>query len=364
VSLVRRYSFTVRGTMCSMIFLLLWMTEFLAISVAVNSSIVTSGAQLTTSPQTVTSGLTDTLTVNCSFATHGDTDFRQLVSLILSKADYSSQTYTEIATITATSSDTPHLHNSSLGAKVTGQLSLTKGNGFLCLEIANPGPQTTGEYHCEAFGFEYNGHPRVSTASNQVFDQELTTNSCLSQLRNLSVTHDRHVQELSEARSQLVSVSAQFSQCSEHLSQLQTQNDVMKTLLDIQELKNATYNNHTYVLTGPIRKNITRSDMLCGLLGGYVVEINDKAEFDFVYDFVVTKNKVYRAVLGVTDEKQEGVWEFLRSGGPAYVYSKTDGDGGDKSNCLEIWNVYHGMVDEPCFGIGYSARSVVCECPS
>ena len=122
---------------------------------------------------------------------------------------------------------------------------------------------------------------------------------------------------------------------------------------------------HSYLLTDPVERNITRSDLLCASLGGYIVEINDKQEFDFVKDFVYFKNGVIYLVLGATDEQQEGTWTFVRSKQPAFIYSKNDGAGGSGNNCLEMWS--GTMVDEPCYGRSTNGRSianVLCEVPN
>ena len=62
---------------------------------------------------------------------------------------------------------------------------------------------------------------------------------------------------------------------------------------------------HSYLLTDPVERNITRSDLLCASLGGYIVEVNDKQEYDFVKDFVYFKNGVIYLVIGATDEQQD-----------------------------------------------------------
>lgn len=76
-------------------------------------------------------------------------------------------------------------------------------------------------------------------------------------------------------------------------------------------------NNHKYLLSTVAEDHVSLCQFMCSVHGGYLAEINDAAELDFVRSFVrpVLKGKPnYPDVfLGATDEGNKGTWKFLHN---------------------------------------------------
>ena len=119
----------------------------------------------------------------------------------------------------------------------------------------------------------------------------------------------------------------------------------------------SSFGGHKYLLSKPTLRDITKSESLCQLFGGYLVEIDNQAEYDFVWNFAVVNNSVIYLTLGATDLDTEGDWRFIHSKRPVVFHKVGDGlTGGVGNNCMEIWKQYNGYVDEPCFGADHSGH--------
>ena len=120
----------------------------------------------------------------------------------------------------------------------------------------------------------------------------------------------------------------------------------------------SSFGGHKYLLSKPTLRDITKSASLCRLFGGYLVEIDNQAEYDFVWDFAIVKNNILYLTLGATDLDTEGDWRFIHSNRPVVFKKHGDGlTGGSTSNCMEMWKEFNGYVDEPCFGANNRKRA-------
>ena len=59
--------------------------------------------------------------------------------------------------------------------------------------------------------------------------------------------------------------------------------------------------------------NLTLAEKICSVYGGYVVEIDDQAEFDFLVNFTSANNITNDVFIGITDRGHEGSWVYLTS---------------------------------------------------
>jgi len=294
-------------------------------SVSTTNVSTTHDAVISATPSSYYPGLTRTMTINCSFLTGPGSDFDDVMSVIVSRKTSTDQlAFKELASLTSHDADQVQVKDTSTGADITGHLNQT-GLAYLCLKWTYPDSSVQGEYKCEAFGMDHAGHPRVSQSTTEVVaEEDLTTSVLLRELKQMQ-THQAQLEQMMTSR--LNQTMAAFIATS------------------------ASFRGHRYLLSKPTLRDITKSDSLCRLFGGYLVEIDDKAEYDFVWNFAIVDHNIDYLTLGATDMDKEGDWRFLYSKRPVVFQKHGDGlTGGAGNNCMEIWKEYNGYVDEPCFG--------------
>lgn len=300
--------------------------------------IMTNDVSIQTRPSSILPGVSKHLTVNCSCPVRNSSDLSDVMSLIIYRNTDQGKTYfSEIASLNTKDKENVKVKDGMAGAEVKGLIS-ENGEAFISMKWTSPDDSTHGEYKCEAFGMDSSGHPRVSTDTTKVTaEQDVTIGVLLGELQELRSSHE--------------ALEDQFDNFKAN----------MTTRLDGALLSffstSAVFGGHRYYLSKPSLRDIAKYDSICRLFGGYLVEIDSQAEYDFVWDFVVVKNKIIYLALGATDLGQEGVWKFLHSGKSVVFHKRGDGlTGGLTSNCMELWKEFSGFVDEPCYGYNNRKR--------
>jgi len=307
-----------------------------------------NGVEIQATPLTFFEGLTRHLTVTCSFP--GGADISDVMSLIMSKTSASQSVYTEVAAVTSHAPGHVDVKDPSLNATVTGHLH-AQDSASLSLSWAYPSNQVAGSFKCQLFGMDVAGHPRLSTAETSVEAlDDVTTDLLVKEINALHDSHDVLVKGQTDLNTRLVDLES---------FKAKTTNAVFET--------STTFNGHTYWLSNPFMRDIANHYMLCKVFGGYIVEIDDKAEYDFIYDWAIVQNKVDKVAIGSTDAVRDGTWAYIRTGKTMTYIHKTDGTGATSDNVLEIWSEFHGMVDEPSQGLNHRRELLgrfICEIPN
>ena len=121
-------------------------------------------------------------------------------------------------------------------------------------------------------------------------------------------------------------------------SQLQAQIDDQKNLTWTQVFQaSASYSGHRYWLSRemPHRTNIETARYLCARHGSYLVEIEDRAELEFVRGFMKSQHVTQHGVwLGAQEEPGDS-WTFMTSRRRVDKDMAADYDFGDQ-NCMEV----------------------------
>ncbi|XP_059151284.1 uncharacterized protein LOC131937697 [Physella acuta] len=74
-------------------------------------------------------------------------------------------------------------------------------------------------------------------------------------------------------------------------------------------------NGRRYYLSKPlVNVDIVKSQAVCELMGGYLLEIDDQAEYNFVKNFIQGFSGFEIVYTGAKDEDQDRVWVFKYSG--------------------------------------------------
>ncbi|KAH9523257.1 hypothetical protein Btru_066218 [Bulinus truncatus] len=103
----------------------------------------------------------------------------------------------------------------------------------------------------------------------------------------------------------------------------------------------------------------------CHMYGGYLAEIDDADEFDFVRNFLILKaQKFYEIVIGGSDEAEEGKWRYVYSNRPVPYFNWTVGqpDAGRSANNLCFWRDLKYYMSDCIMLLTYD-WSYLCEIP-
>ncbi|XP_059176058.1 C-type lectin domain family 17, member A-like [Physella acuta] len=126
------------------------------------------------------------------------------------------------------------------------------------------------------------------------------------------------------------------------------------------------YRGRRYYLSKPLgNADINRSQAMCLLIGGYLAEIDDAAEYLFVKSFIRGYSGFFAVYTGGNDEAQEGAWVYRYSGKPVTYLDWTPGQPTNDidGDCLTYLDRTDWKMDDfRCMYTGNDTR-FVCEVP-
>ncbi|KAK0044665.1 C-type lectin domain family 10 member A [Biomphalaria pfeifferi] len=88
---------------------------------------------------------------------------------------------------------------------------------------------------------------------------------------------------------------------------------------------------------------------MCGLAGGYLVEINSRDELDFIKNFLFTHGYKFNTVMaGGTDQGHEGVWynRYSQSIVNNLWFSKQPDNAGGRQHCQSFYRSFNWELDD------------------
>lgn len=143
---------------------------------------------------------------------------------------------------------------------------------------------------------------------------DLQLNSITSQVMSTNSTLAIYTSQTKELLTYKQSSTKQLSDLEEF--QRETK-DRLNASLSAYMPASTSYGGHTYRMSDLTITSVAGADSLCRLYGGYLVEIDDKAEFDFLMQFFRTQNETTsndRLFLGTSKTGTGGDWQQLHSG--------------------------------------------------
>ena len=199
------------------------------------------------------------------------------------------------------------------------------------LDWVYPPEDAKGLYKCQAYIMDDIGHPHVSSAVTEISDKSLDLDTVLEKVKNLDLSLQNQLDQQSEKIDALT-------------SRLQ---DAWGATFE----KSGNFQGHEYFLSRTSVWDIAAHQTACRAFGGYLVEINDKQEHDFIKTFV--KSMLYQYVLvGMTDEEKEGRWMFLQSKQPVVYFDWVPGQPnnvGGTDDCVYLESRHDWkMIDTSC----------------
>ncbi|CAL1529706.1 unnamed protein product, partial [Lymnaea stagnalis] len=264
--------------------------------------------QLEVSPRSVIVGRTSLLHVNCSYAPETGQGMDTLVSLVVSglrdlvtEADNSTSSVIaldthvleDIASVTVFSSqEVAAMHE---WVVQTSGFIKPRENSYLSFVIENPNIATPDTYKCTAHGIRKNGQPMVMSNNVKVIFTSASENEqSKRKLENLELA-------VEEAKGEILAINRrqleQYRNFSDHITDLSAWQLIAEMRAELSRMKSAileefyfvslTYNETFYFLPRNIRgSTIDESEIRCKKFGGYLVEMNDKSEYNFVVSFI------------------------------------------------------------------------------
>ena len=205
---------------------------------------------------------------------------------------------------------------------------------------------------------------------NFVSSHSMTLDVILGKIQEMDEDQDTLHSLLGASNSKIAQLAAELEQVKSEKSATEHRlNSSREGMFEAQ----SSYNGSHYFLSRPVLRDLANADVMCRLFGGYLAEIRDKMEYDFVHDFLLVESGVdnEEVMLGATDETREGIWTYVYSGDKITYSAWKDGaNGGTGSNCLFFLGTYKhdghfydGMVTQPCTAHTLGLVRFLCEIP-
>jgi hypothetical protein len=173
---------------------------------------------------------------------------------------------------------------------VSGKIDVT-GESFLEVIINKPDDTFVGDYECRLNGMDQYGRPRQNFWRADVARHPPDSQSLIGKINALET--------------QIITMKKQ------HIRWKKIDDDSSVFL------HSAEFNGRKYYLSKNGLGHVDLSQFICIVKGGYLAEINDKAEFEFVQKFVAThlagRRNYPDVYLGARDEGAQEKWKFLHN---------------------------------------------------
>ncbi|CAL1527811.1 unnamed protein product [Lymnaea stagnalis] len=298
---------------------------------------------------------TKSLVVNCSLPHASFPRLASLISLIISRgnAERGVTKYESLAVINAVTGNILVQSGQAAGNGVINN----KGDSFISLSFKYPTAAMSGDYSCEANGMDLSWRPITLMKTSKVPSVNFTVDMLAEQLRNLNIKFDEKSKEFQ--------------------SNLENSNQSLSEFIDdwkrrIEESRrwffkiSNVYQGRRYYLSQ--QDPITRSESAmatCVMYGGYLAEIDDVGERDFVKRFIRELSGFRLVLIGGTDEAQEEVWVYRHSKKLVPSWLVKSRRYGNLRNCLFLYDIDGwDAIDEACY---YTTPSYItrflCEIP-
>jgi len=266
--------------------------------------------------------------------------------MILSKTDdFESDHFKEIAAITMLSGQNVEVKDDLGGGQVKGHIDGMGGNTFISYQWMYPSSQVKGQYQCTVHGMDKLGHPVMSTTQATVEENTVDIDSVLTRLKGCEKSKDQLQTELTATKSQLTVTETQLNSTQQELLQ---SNQTLERLNHRFLQHGTVHNNHVYFTSDQQPANVTLFQQQCREKGGYLVEINDENEYQFLKTYLTSLNHTDSQLyyLGMTDQGHAGRWTYITSGSDVTFTKWFGSPPGDSVN-------KHCAAWAPSIGLGW-----------
>ena len=271
-----------------------------------------------------------------------------VLSVILSKMENAN--FEEIA---AVSSVIPHnvTIKNSLGASVTGQLK-NNGQSNIVYKWLYPSNEAQGEYRCQVFSIDKIGHPVYISAEVEIAEKSIDLSAIVDKMKTMDIAIQGQKQQINDLSKQVIDLQTKLNSSLQMIFQ-----------------DSSSFEGHRYFLSRKFRDiDVATMQINCMAYGGYLVEINNGTEFDFVKNFL---NSFFNdaagdwVIVGASDQFSEGKWVFMKSNSPISFPNWNPGEpsrGSDEDCMMLMIDTGRRMHDCHCHDNELIVR-YMCEIP-
>ncbi|CAL1541444.1 unnamed protein product [Lymnaea stagnalis] len=263
--------------------------------------LATAGGQLnlTATPKELSLGITDHLTVNCTYANDGKSDMTALISLFIYRQNDVNATSDNGEELASINTYVPHVNTILPDFNSSSGRIAADGVSYLELSWLYPAQRQSGFYVCTAQGIDNVGHTVSTSTKTNVTTRQPERDEILNKIKELNENLKSVEQKFSDLHSNL---SANFYQFAG--TQSKHDDDVNKTLAVLKTFEkevhpllglferslfypfNLTYGGDIYrILRAPVW-GYDDAVALCESYGATLLEIDDDAEYERVEHFL------------------------------------------------------------------------------
>ena len=203
-----------------------------------------------------------------------------------------------------------------------------------------------------------------SPSNNSSADEETTNTDCQklsSNVEKMQLTVES-LEELVKNQSSIIKENQEKQETNSELINYIMKNLKLVYFLDSFDISEVFQGKRYFVTKNVAVFDIKAANVQCNVLGGFLFEIENKEEYDFVFNFCKSLggNDFYT---GGNDIEKEGKWTYWHSGMsvafPNWRQGQPD-NGGGSEDCLILRMSYGASNDEFC---GHKGK-FVCEVPA
>ena len=202
---------------------------------------------------------------------------------------------------------------------------------------------------------------RLNETTTQLNHMEMNQDSINSLLNETIVQLEMEIQncncnktmvKLDQTSSELETLSIVQTKAQTELENLKTQ--LNNTQLDIKDAS-FTYNGHKYIVSREFYRNIDVAQAICALFGGYLVEIDDENEYQFINKTLTDLNINDNFLIGLTDKGHKGTWTYLKSprsttSATFFKWAPNEPNSGVDASCAGLYtDAGNLMIDDYCY---------------
>ncbi|GFO13258.1 C-type lectin [Plakobranchus ocellatus] len=285
--------------------------------------------QISASPPAVEEGVTPHLTIKCAVAKPASKI--SLLSIILSRQPLQgNQEAMELASIS--SFDGGQVKNIDNTVAVLSGAIAAHDASFISMSYSRPSRNETGLYTCRANLMDELGHPQTSFSDVLVQEETSQLQTYASLVQGLS-------SQVQGAASCCANLSSSVADLEQTAKRLTIALDYVQTNLMFE--MSSAYRGKVYYYSKYSVDGIDAAESSCEIMGGFLAEIQDSAEWTFVSTLL--KNAAGKfpsrnvTLLGAQDSTAEGSWFWTHSKSPVTFTAWESGSPNDVNhteNCL------------------------------
>ncbi|XP_055883052.1 uncharacterized protein LOC129925860 [Biomphalaria glabrata] len=271
-----------------------------------------TGQNLTVEPNPIDPGITETLVVNCSLILSNTSELVEINSIFLYHL------YKDFKDLASINANDNIVHGKESNGLFSGNIN-SKGFSYLSMKFVLPLAESSGTYKCEVHGKDKSNSSRVLKVSTKVDSIPMTIESAYQQIReqrqlirNLTEKNNLLQVENKELQENVINLT-HFKDNVEQVNKKSLKLLFYESDLFIQSYFPKPKSRRYYLSKQTLSVRSLEAQQTCYQYGGYLAEIDNLKEVEFVKSF--TKDRGYKAVyISGTDEEKKGEWRNSRTG--------------------------------------------------